>query len=60
LPRTVPSPIADVLRLHGRCGKAAGDRIDEALGLQKAFGAVAESVYGKRTFHPFEMPRTKR
>jgi hypothetical protein len=61
LPRSVPSPISDFLRMHGMYGKAgAGTRIVDALALEKAFGKVAESVYGPRSFHPFKMPRKRK
>ncbi|MEK7545860.1 MAG: hypothetical protein AAB554_02165 [Patescibacteria group bacterium] len=61
LPASVPTPIADFLRLHGMYGKPSEwTRAKDALELQKAFGKIAESVYGPRAFHPFLMPRKRK
>jgi hypothetical protein len=61
LPRSVPGPLADILKVHGQYGSDPdGRRIADALELHEAFGRVAGSVYGKRRYHPFIMPARRR
>lgn len=61
VPRDVPEPLADVLRIHARYDDAdKGRRIADALALHDEFGRIAEGVYGPRRFHRFDMPRRSR
>lgn len=59
LPRSVPGPIADVLRVHARYDEGT-PRIADAFALEKEFGRIAEGVFGPRRYHPFTMPARSR
>lgn len=60
MPKSVPAPLAGILRVHGLYGMDDGTRTDDALELHDRFGDIAEGVYGPRRYHPFHLPRRSR
>lgn len=57
-PSSLPEPIAKLLVAHARYpGNSVSGLCATAADFYRAFGATTESVYGKRRYHPFHMPR---
>lgn len=55
LPDSVPEELSDLI--YSQAGEDTTGVYSDAWGLLSRLDAVAKSVYGKNTYHPFQMPR---